>query len=224
LHLANKKGDGLDMAAGQFAPASRAPTAHHYEAGVMDRQAFQSPLLGKGKTKVLRITLTVLSGLIVASLAACGSSPSTSSSSASSPTAAAKSSTAPGPIHACAAFTVQDANQLTGETFASGTEAGLSCSYMSGNSLVALTIVQAASSVAVQAALAQQQQAMGASGFTKTQLSGADSAYEFLQGANGLNVIEVIRGNILFVIEAVGSAPSEAAIKVAATTVLGRLP
>jgi hypothetical protein len=173
---------------------------------------------------MLRTILTLLSGLIVASLTACGSSPSTSSASASSPTAAAKSAAAPGPIHACAALSVQDANQLTGETFAAGTEAGLTCSYMSGTSLVALTIVQAPNSAAVQAALAQQQQAMGASGFTKTQLSGADSAYEFLQGASGLNVIEVVRGNILFVIEAVGSAPSEAAIKVAATTVLGRLP
>jgi hypothetical protein len=172
---------------------------------------------------MLRLTLALVSGLIVASLAACGSSPSTSSSSASSPSAAAKTPT-PGPIAACKLLTAQDATQLAGETFTAGAEAGLTCTYTSGNSLVVLSVVQAPSSAAVQAALLQQQQTFGASGFTKTQLSGAEAAYEFLQGASGLNVIEVVRGNILFVIETVGSAPTEASLKVAATTVLGRLP
>src|ERR1700730_4960321 len=166
---------------------------------------------------MLRTTLTLASGLIVALLAACGSSSSSSSSSGSSPSAAAKSTPTSGPIAACTLLTVQDASQLAGETFTAGTESGLTCTYTSGNSLVVLSVVQAPNSAAVQAAILQQQQTLGASGFTKTQLSGSDSAYELVQGASGLNVIEVVRGNNLFVIEAVGVTTSEAALKAAAT-------
>jgi hypothetical protein len=178
---------------------------------------------------MLRTILALLSGLIVASATACGSSPSTSSATspaASSPAAAAKSTPSSGPIAACTALNAQDASTLAGVTFTAGTEAGPTCSYMSGQSLVVLSVVQVPNSAAVQAALRQQQATLGASGFTQTQLSGADSAYELIQTGGGasISVIEVVRGNTLFAIEAIGVAPTEALLKAAATTVLGRLP
>jgi hypothetical protein len=161
---------------------------------------------------------------MVVSVAACGPS---STGSASSPSAAAKTTPTPsGPIAACSVLTSQDASQLAGVTLGAGTEAGLSCTYKSGNTLVLFTVVQAADSTALQAAILQEQQTLGASGFKQIQLQGADSAYEFLQSGGGiaLSIIEVVRRNILFVIEALGVATTDTTLRAVATTVLGRLP
>jgi hypothetical protein len=162
--------------------------------------------------------------LMVVSVAACGPS---STGSAASPSAGATSTpTHSGPIAACSVLTSQDAAQLAGVTFAAGTEAGLTCTYTNGNTLVILTVVQAADSTALQAAVQQEQQTLGASGFKQVQLAGADSAYEFLQSGGGMtvSVIQVLRRNVMFVIEALGVATTDATLKAVATTVLGRLP
>jgi hypothetical protein len=174
-----------------------------------------------------------MAGFMVVSVAACGpsstgsaASPSASSSAASPSAAATTTPTPTGSIAACSVLTSQDASQLAGVTFAAGTEGGVTggvrCMYKTGNAVVLFVFFLLPKEPGLQKRVKLQLQKAG---YKQIELPGADSAYEFFHSAGfRLSVIDVVRRDLLLSIEVHGVATTDAKLRAAATTVLGRLP
>jgi hypothetical protein len=150
-----------------------------------------------------RWVLTLMAGLLIASVAACApsstgsaASPSISGSAASPSAAATTTPTPTGSIAECTDLTSQDATQLAGVTFGAGTKAGLNCVYKNGNTVVLFRVAVLPNSRAVQMVKLQLQKA----GYKQIRLPGADFAFELFQSGGGpmVSFIEVARRYALF--------------------------